>query len=85
MTWYVLLYNNVQDKVIEAYDLEDNAPVPEEVFFKLKLNGELTGYYLALARNDQPKRWGVHNMVKGMWLTPTSLPDTVKMWGMMLT
>lgn len=83
MTWYVFLYNKVQDKVIESATLADHEPVPDQIFNNLCINGELEGYYLTFNRKDLI-HWGHWKKKEGEWHVPAEVPEILKLTRMML-
>lgn len=56
MPWVTLLYNNVQQKIVELTELKNNEPVQGSFFPNLEVNGELDGYFVSTHRAN-PCKW----------------------------
>ena len=80
MTWITLLYNNVQQKIVELMELENNEPVPGNFFPHLELNGEIDGYYVS-GHRAEPCKW---NKKRKEWQVCEHAPVDIKLTRMML-
>ena len=75
-----MLYNNVQDKVVEFAELAPNEPLSSAFFDNLNINGELSGFFVARHRVE-PCKW---NKKKGQWVPDLSAPSEVKLMRLLL-
>lgn len=84
MSWFVLLYNRVHDKVTKTVELGKDDGVPDEIFTELKINGEVDGYFVYV-RTDDKEVWGKWEKRIGGWDTPQQVPEVVKLWRLVTT
>lgn len=75
-----MLYNNVQDKVVEFAELASNEPLSSAFFDNLNINGELSGFFVSRNRSE-PCKW---NKKKGQWESDLSAPSEVKLMRLLL-
>ena len=80
MKWITILYNNVQQKVMEFNVLASSEPLSQSFFDNLSINGELTGFFISTHRLD-PCRW---DKKKGEWVQDLAAPDEVKLMRLLL-
>lgn len=80
MTWVTLVYNNVQQKIVELTELQNNEPLQGNFFPNLEVNGELDGYFVSGHRPDACK-W---NKKKKEWQSCPNAPTEVKLTRLVL-